>query len=185
MSLSHSSTHTEHGFPTPSPNVVNQSSFFLFSFFLFLFFTRCPKVHSQNAPDVLALRAELDALKADLLATKMQETKAGNCYWLHEIIASRGKNWVNPLCQFLMKIIPVINWVYACVKTSVEDDNFPRESWGCVNLMIFKLFESFYVSFGLTEEAWFHEILGLLLVYADWDKGGVCLRGCMCACFMT
>ena len=37
-------------------------------------------MHSQNAPDVLALRAELDALKADLLATKMQETKAGNCY---------------------------------------------------------------------------------------------------------
>ena len=41
------------------------------------------------------------------------------------------------LCQFLMKIIPVINWVWACVKTSVEDDNFLTESWGCVNLMIF------------------------------------------------
>ena len=25
----------------------------------------------------------------------------------------------------------------ACVKTSVENDNFPREGWGCVNLMIF------------------------------------------------
>ena len=25
----------------------------------------------------------------------------------------------------------------ACVKTSVEDDNFPREGWGCVNLTIF------------------------------------------------
>ena len=25
----------------------------------------------------------------------------------------------------------------ACVKTSVEDDNFLREGWGCVNLMIF------------------------------------------------
>ena len=31
------------------------------------------------------------------------------------------------LCQFLMKIIPVINWVCACIKTSVEDDNFLRE----------------------------------------------------------
>ena len=41
------------------------------------------------------------------------------------------------LCQFWMKIIPVINWVCACVKTSVEDDNFLREGWGCVNLMIF------------------------------------------------
>ena len=40
------------------------------------------------------------------------------------------------LCQFLMKIIPVINWVCACVKTSVEDDNFLREGWVCVNLMI-------------------------------------------------
>ena len=41
------------------------------------------------------------------------------------------------LCQFLMKIIPVIKWVCACVETSVEDDNFPREGWGCVNLMTF------------------------------------------------
>ena len=47
--------------------------------------------------------------------------------------------------QFLMKIIPVINWVSVCVKTSVEDDNFIREGWGCVNLMIFIQFESFYV----------------------------------------
>ena len=29
---------------------------------------------------------------------------------------------------------------------------------------------------GLTEKALFQEILGLLLVYADWEKGGVCLR---------
>ena len=27
------------------------------------------------------------------------------------------------LCQFLIKIRPVINWVCACVKTSVQDDN--------------------------------------------------------------
>ena len=25
----------------------------------------------------------------------------------------------------------------ACIKTSVEDNNFLREGWGCVNLMIF------------------------------------------------
>ena len=29
------------------------------------------------------------------------------------------------------------------------------------------------------------EILGLLLVYADWEKGGLCLRVCMCVGFMT
>ena len=27
--------------------------------------------------------------------------------------------------------------MYACVKTSVEDDSFLREGWGCVNLKIF------------------------------------------------
>ena len=30
---------------------------------------------------------------------------------------------------FLMKIIPVVNWVCACVKTSVEDNSFLREGW--------------------------------------------------------
>ena len=44
-----------------------------------------------------------------------------------------------------MKIIPVINWVCAGVKESVEDDNFLTEGWGCVNLMILIWFESFYV----------------------------------------
>ena len=83
-----------------------------------------------------------------------------------------------------MKSIPVINWVCACVKTSVEDDNFLREGWVCVNLVIFIYFESF-LHFGLTEKALFQVILGLLLVYADWEKGGVCLRVCMCVCFMT
>ena len=40
-------------------------------------------------------------------------------------------------CQFLMKIIPVINRACTRIKTSVEDDNFLTEGWGCVNLMIF------------------------------------------------
>ena len=29
-----------------------------------------------------------------------------------------------------------------------------------------------FLCFGLTEKALFQEILGLLLVYADWEKGG-------------
>ena len=40
-------------------------------------------------------------------------------------------------CQFLMKIIPVITCVCACVRTSAEEDNCPREGGGCVYLMIF------------------------------------------------
>ena len=53
---------------------------------------------------------------------------------------------------------------------SVEDDNILREGWGCVNLMIF-IWE--FLGFGLNEKALFQVILGLLLVYADWEKGGV------------
>ena len=64
------------------------------------------------------------------------------------------------LCQFLMKIIPVINWVYTCIETSVEDGNFLTEGWGCVNLMIF-IWE---LCFGLTEKTLFQVIWGLLLV---------------------
>ena len=40
------------------------------------------------------------------------------------------------LCQFLMKIIPVISCVCACITTSAQDDNFPREGGGCVYVMI-------------------------------------------------
>ena len=54
------------------------------------------------------------------------------------------------LCQFLMKIIPVIKWVCACVKTSVADDNFLTKGWGCMNLMIFYLIWEF-LCFGLTQ----------------------------------
>ena len=42
-----------------------------------------------------------------------------------------------------------------------------------------------FLHFGLTEKELFQVILGLLLVYADWEKGGLCLRVCMCVCFMT
>ena len=50
-----------------------------------------------------------------------------------------------------------------------------------------------FLRFGLTEKTLFQVILGLpgisirsfLLVYADWEKGGVCLKVCMCVCFMT
>ena len=54
--------------------------------------------------------------------------------------------------------------------SSVEDDNFLRDGWGCVNLMIF-IWE--FLRLGLTEKALFQVILGLLLVYADWEKGGI------------
>ena len=70
----------------------------------------------------------------------------------------------------------------AYVKTSVEDNNFLREGWGCVNLMIFS-WE--FLHFGLTEKALFQVILGLLLAYADCEKGGICLRMCMCVYFIT
>ena len=42
-----------------------------------------------------------------------------------------------------------------------------------------------FLRFGLTEKALFQVIWGLLLVYTDCEKGGVCLRVCMCVCFMT
>ena len=42
------------------------------------------------------------------------------------------------ICKFL---VYVINSVCACVRTSAEDGNFPREGGGCMYLMI--LFESF------------------------------------------
>ena len=71
---------------------------------------------------------------------------------------------------------------YALSVLSVEDDNFLREGWGCVNLMVF-IWE--FSRFGFTEKALFQVIVGLLLVYEDWEKGDVCLRVCMCVCFMT
>ena len=42
-----------------------------------------------------------------------------------------------------------------------------------------------FLSFGLTEKALLQVILDLLLVYEDWEKGGVCLGVCMRVCFMT
>ena len=70
---------------------------------------------------------------------------------------------------------------------SVEDDNFLREGWAgmCEPNDFYLIWE--FVRFGLTERALFQVILGLLLVYADWEKGGVCLRVrvCMCVCLMS
>ena len=51
-------------------------------------------------------------------------------------------------------------------------------TWCCDRQLLF-------LSFGLTEKALFQVTLGLLLVYAEWEKGGVCLRVCMCVCFTT
>ena len=61
----------------------------------------------------------------------------------------------NRFCQFLIKLIPIINCVYACVRTSAEDGNFPREGGRCVYLIIF-------VCFALPEKALFQVIFGLL-----------------------
>ena len=40
------------------------------------------------------------------------------------------------LCQFVMKIVPVINCMCACIRMSANVDNFPREGRGCVYLMV-------------------------------------------------
>ena len=50
------------------------------------------------------------------------------------------------------------------------------------NNFYFEIFLTFWFD---TEKALFQVILGLLLVYADWEKGGACLRVCMCMWFMT
>ena len=63
------------------------------------------------------------------------------------------------LCQFWVKIITVINRVCACIRTSAEDDNFPREGRGmCVpNDLIWE-----FLCFGLSDITLFQVILGLL-----------------------
>ena len=61
-------------------------------------------------------------------------------------------------CQFSKKIIPVLNSVCACIRTSAEDDNFSREDGGCVYIMI--IWE--FLRFDLLEKALFQVILGLL-----------------------
>ena len=56
-------------------------------------------------------------------------------------------------CPFLMTIIPVINCMCACVRTSAEDDNFPREGGGCVYLiMLFSLRVFFIFMFWFVRE---------------------------------
>ena len=50
------------------------------------------------------------------------------------------------------------------------------------NNFYFEIFLTFWFD---TEKALFQVILGLLLVYADWEKRGACLRVCMCMWFMT
>ena len=60
-----------------------------------------------------------------------RSNRSGEDFYFREQIQTIIKSRFYPrLCQFFMKIIPVI-------KTWVEDDNFLKEGWGCVNLMIF------------------------------------------------
>ena len=63
--------------------------------------------------------------------------KVEDFYFWERIQTVMKPHFYPQLCQFLMKIIQVINWVCACIKTFVEDDNFLTEGWGCVNLVIF------------------------------------------------
>ena len=88
-----------------------------------------------------------------------------------------------------MKIIPVIN--YACIRTSAEDDNFPREGGGyvCVHNDFYLIWE--FLCFGLSEKALSHVILGLLILDQSFSVFGLRERECMsnsvyeCVCFMT
>ena len=54
--------------------------------------------------------------------------------------------------------------MYACVKTSVADENFLREGWGCVNLMIFLFNLRIFTFWFDTEKVLFQLILVLLLL---------------------
>ena len=61
--------------------------------------------------------------------------------------------------------------------SSVEDDNFLTEGWGCVSLMIFLFNLRVFTFWFDTEKRLFHVILGLLLLSIS-----VCRlrdRGCM------
>ena len=61
------------------------------------------------------------------------------------------------LCQFLMKIIPVINWVCTCVKTSVSNGGL-----GVCQPNDFYLIWEFLRFWFDTKKALFQVILGLL-----------------------
>ena len=58
-----------------------------------------------------------------------------------------------------------------CVKTSVEDDNFLREGWGCVNLMIFYLIWEF-LSFWFDRESIIPGNLGFAISVCRLRKRG-------------
>ena len=61
-----------------------------------------------------------------------------------------------------MKFIPVINCVYTCVRTSAEEDNFPREGGGrAKETNDFNLIWEF-LCISLSEKALFKVILGML-----------------------
>ena len=108
--------------------------------------------------------------------------RSGRFFFQEQIQTVIKPHFYPQLCQFLMKIRPVINWVWACIKISVEDDSFLTEGRWCVNLMIFIRVFTFWFD---TEKALFQVILGLLL-----PSISVCIlreRGrmsseCVCAC---
>ena len=67
-----------------------------------------------------------------------RSNRSGRFFYSREQIQTVIKPRFYPrLCPSLMKIITVISRVCACVRTSAEDANFPREDGGCVYLMIY------------------------------------------------
>ena len=80
------------------------------------------------------------------------------------------------LCKFLLY---VINSMCACVRTSAEDGNFPREGRGCVYPMI--LFYLRVLCFSLSEKILFEVLLGLLGITLDqrFSVRRLRDRGCM------
>ena len=69
------------------------------------------------------------------------------------------------------------------IQISVKDDNFKGGLGMCEPNDFDLIWELKKKKKKLTEKALFQVILGLLLVNADWEKGVIYLR--VCVCFMT
>ena len=86
-----------------------------------------------------------------------------------------------------MKIILVVNHVSACIRTSDEDDNFPREGGGCVYLMLLRIFRFWFIR---RRKNLFQLILGLLGIsirsilywFIRLRDRGCMSKECVCVC---
>ena len=89
---------------------------------------------------LLAQSATEDYIRASLIADAA--TGVEDFYSLKQIQTVIRPRSYPLLCQFLMKIIIVINLVCACVKTSPEDDDFKSLSKGeRESVCVFYIFE--------------------------------------------